>query len=467
MRICRFVWLTCLLAALPVGAGVIAELEAPDLNELQVTGFELEMAAELTIDAVGYREEGPGLSFLFRMFEGNNGNDSGPRMSVYAWILDSVSREPVWIMTAEDSSTISGKLVSAEATVPLEAGRYELYLASTHGRVRDRPEDDEEREPSLWDVFRGDGSGPDDLREKISECRVALRIEGLSADRVRTFEPDGELQDAFLSVNRLGDSRLEIRGLAVSTPTTIGLYGAFEQLRGDSQAADFAWIIDENSRELIWSADRKRSKAAGGSPKNRLVDSDLSLEPGRYLVYVGSDDSHAFGSFNAAPPHDPLNWGLTLRRGPGFTEGSVELFEPELAPALIDFSQAGDDESMRQRFKIHRDSVLHLRAFGEYSSGEFYDHAWITDSADGRTVWKMTGRTTMPAGGSEKNRMFDGLVELPPGEYVLHYTSDGSHAFGSWNDATPFEPQAWGVVLRLGPSTEPGDIELSGAAGGR
>jgi hypothetical protein len=38
-------------------------------------------------------------------------------------------------------------------------------------------------------------------------------------------------------------------------------------------------------------------------------------------------------------------------------------------------------------------------------------------------------------------------VKLPPGEYVLRYQSDGSHAFGGWNSTPPDEPDMWGITV--------------------
>jgi len=66
-------------------------------------------------------------------------------------------------------------------------------------------------------------------------------------------------------------------------------------------------------------------------------------------------------------------------------------------------------------------------------------------------VWKMTYDESDPAGGARKNRVFDGVITLPAGTYVLRYTSDGSHAYGDWNDDPPDDPESWGItVFRTG-----------------
>ncbi|NIS31091.1 MAG: hypothetical protein GWN79_21530, partial [Actinobacteria bacterium] len=49
-------------------------------------------------------------------------------------------------------------------------------------------------------------------------------------------------------------------------------------------------------------------------------------------------------------------------------------------------------------------------------------------------------------------------MELPRGDYLLYAVTDGSHDHGSWNAATPFEPEAWGVRVWTGPDLDAGDL---------
>ena len=78
-----------------------------------------------------------------------------------------------------------------------------------------------------------------------------------------------------------------------------------------------------------------------------------------------------------------------------------------------------------------------------------YDYAWIENNQTGRTVWEMTWRNTLPAGGASKNRLFDDIVLLPPGSYTVRYITDGSHSAGDWNAAPPKDPFNWGVIISL------------------
>ena len=51
---------------------------------------------------------------------------------------------------------------------------------------------------------------------------------------------------------------------------------------------------------------------------------------------------------------------------------------------------------------------------------------------------------------SDKNRVFDGVITLPAGNYVLRYRSDGTHSYNDWNTDPPDDPESWGIaVFRL------------------
>jgi len=62
-------------------------------------------------------------------------------------------------------------------------------------------------------------------------------------------------------------------------------------------------------------------------------------------------------------------------------------------------------------------------------------------------VWEMTYRTSEHAGGADKNRLFNGAIVLPAGDYILRYQTDGSHSAEDWNGAPPDDPFSYGVRL--------------------
>lgn len=59
----------------------------------------------------------------------------------------------------------------------------------------------------------------------------------------------------------------------------------------------------------------------------------------------------------------------------------------------------------------------------------------------------MTRQNTEHAGGGEKNRGFEGMVELESGRYVAYFVTDGSHAYRDWNTGRPYNAKAYGLAI--------------------
>jgi hypothetical protein len=427
-----------LLAAAPAAAAPFLNLEKPQPYELMIQGFELDRPATVEIDAVGRGADDHSWVRVWR-----DSREDDDVLTVYAWILDAATREPVWVMDAWETDRVRGALRRAEDRVDLEAGRYEVYFFSGHGWLeREEEMDREGKDRYRWG--RSWSREVEDLREDLQECHVRLSS-GTAAPRLYT--PEAEAEGAVVSFQRVGDSQLLTAGLNVKSASRLQVYSLIEFPKGSREPADYGWIVDAESRQVVWTAAEALTRRAGGSRKNREVDEEISLPPGRYEVHYGTDDSHSWEKFNANPPFDPMAWGMVLTPVDG---ADVSTYEPDTsARPRIDLTGVGDAAFEQAHFRLTRDGTVRVKALGEYSYGsrEFVDYAWILDEESGETAWEMTERNTRGAGGAEKNRTFDGLVTLPAGIYTVLYVTDDSHAYGEWNAATPFEPTAWGVQV--------------------
>jgi hypothetical protein len=212
---------------------------------------------------------------------------------------------------------------------------------------------------------------------------------------------------------------------------------------------DYGWITDSATHQKVWDMRYADTESAGGDAKNRLVDRVMHLEKGDYVVHYVSDDSHAFGEWNAAAPSDGQHWGITLlaARGPAERSAATEYVEKADPSIVAQLVRVRDDENARKSFKLDRESQVRIYALGEGIGRSLADYGWIEDAKTGKTVWEMTYRTTEAAGGAAKNRRFDGTVTLQAGDYVLRYETDGSHAFGAWNANPPDDPDMWGITV--------------------
>ncbi|HZM16215.1 MAG TPA: hypothetical protein VFE28_09450 [Candidatus Krumholzibacteria bacterium] len=428
----------------PARGETLLRLEKFEPGALQVQGIELRRAGQIDIEAVGVR----------------------PRweheLIAYAWILDSRTREPVWEMETDDSERVSGQrlLRKATKTLDLPAGRYEVYAwaADVHGEY--------------WHSYRvfgfnfsDDGNWGRDSRrveEALDDCYMTLDSKTLTKADVTSFTPTGELPGSLLRFAGLENDSSVRSAFRLDAAAELEIY-AFTELPNDWElGADTGWIENMATHERVWKMGHRNTRPAGGADKNRVFRDSVRLDKGDYVLVYGTDDSHAYPEWNARPPLDPLNWGVTLLPGKNFPAGVFHRIEaPTPGEALVDLTRARDDDALEQAFRLTRESELWIRGVGEYSEGEdeFADYGWIQKAGSSEIVWEMTYDNTNHAGGAEKNRMFDGRVRLPAGDYVAYYYTDDSHSYRRWNASPPFERDAWGLAIFPGAGFRSADFQ--------
>ena len=252
----------------------------------------------------------------------------------------------------------------------------------------------------------------------------------------------------FISLTGVGDDEMVAEGFSLDRLTDVYVYALGEGV--SKNMVDYAWIVDRNTRERVWTMRYRDTEHAGGAKKNRLVSEILRLDAGNYMVYYRSDGSHSYGDWNSSPPAENSYWGISLS-----TSNASDL--DNVGPAQLGYGdnviaelvRIGDNDRERQNFQLDHDAKVRIIAVGEGDSGEMYDTAWIEDRDTRRTVWEMTYRSSDHAGGARKNRLFDGTIHLDAGDYILLYSSDGSHSYEDWNADPPDDPESWGVTLLL------------------
>jgi hypothetical protein len=439
--------LTALLAPAVVGAVELVSIDSPGLVGIKAGGFELGTGARVEIQATGRESHEDAVSSGNSWF--SFGGDREDHLSAYAWILDANTRQVVWEMVARDTRAGEiGDLVEVDAEIDLPAGRYEVYLTSNHAWL-------EYAEDGEWSK-RSVRRQMEEIEEEVEHLRVTVSAD-VAASEVSAFEPDGKLAHSVIAITSVGDSQYRREAFSLDREVRLEVYGLMEYPGGSDGPADFGWIVDLETGERVWDMSDRRGRQAGGASKNRLLEREVKLGPGEFMLVYGTDDSHSAEEFNGAPPHDPLAWGIQIGADSGDRSAIRSITAPTRGNPLVDFSGAGDDEFFEQAFRMNRDGVVHVYALGEGvdDGWTWVDYGWIIEASSGEAVWSMDDRNTFYAGGADKNRMFDGAVELPAGDYILFYVTDGSHSAEDWNSAAPFEPGAWGLQLFA-----EGDVQL-------
>ena len=438
------------LSYLPAAAETLVRIDDYDLDEIRSTGFELTRKVRLEVEAVGVR---PRWASDF---------------TAYAWILDAKTRETVWSQEQERSERVrdASSLRRTRDEIELEPGRYELY-AWAGSRWTGRGISIHLADTEDWhDIVHGrwdDERSGRELRSAVRDCWVEVRSEDVSKRDLQTFEPTGEIAGAVYRAAPLGDHQFVQTELVVDRPVSVRIYAVCEYPRGFDDAADGGWIVDAATRERVWDLGWRDTRKGGGAKKNRVHDDEVRLEAGRYVLCYGTDDSHSREEWNANPPDDPMNWGITLLPGKDFDSSALHVNEKYTrGDPLFAATKVRDGDWIEQPFRLARDAEIQVLALGEWDDGEdeFADRAWISRAGNSEIVWEMRYRDTEHAGGAPKNRMFDGIVKLPAGDYVAHYETDGSHSYRDWNADRPYEPEAWGLAMWSSGALQGGDFAL-------
>ncbi len=405
------------------------------IGELAYKGFEVSERTTAEIFATGGRAQW------------------GDRFSAFGWIIDAKDREIIWSMNEDcyDINKISSYLAECEEMVTLRPGQYEAYFYVGHpnkyfGDISSSIKGLGDVIAIIGDAIFSESSLDEYAEEDVAELYMTIR----TSQPVKTYEPSFEdPAGTILHISRPEGDAYISEGFELSRPTELHIHAIGEFSDSYDLFVDGGWIVDAESRKRVWKMDKWNTDWAGGARKNRFFFDSVTLPAGKYIAYFVTDDSHHAGSWNSAPPGDPMNYGLL-----------VKVVEPQDMAAVSDFDMATienellaitrvrDNDLSKASFKLERPADLRVFALGERDyDDDLADYGWIIDAESMSTVWRMTPENTEFAGGAAKNCMFDGVVQLNAGTYTAYYRTDGSHSYEDWNAAPPFEHHKYGLTI--------------------
>lgn len=384
---------------------------------------------------------------------------SGVRLFASGWILDAATREVVWQMTSAPARRTDGYR-TADQVLDLPAGRYEAYFAdygfgenlflSAWIRNIDRRDLQAQAAPrsghSLLGALGISQEGVErEWRRQVGQYGMQLSVPSADAASVETFAAPLAWRNTFLTLAADRDGGRWTQAFRVRRPIAVHIYAEGEA--SGRRLVDTGWIQDARTRKAVWEMTPAKAQYAGGAEKNRRQVEVIQLPAGDYLATFVTDDSHSPADWNAQPPCDPGRYGLTLSTPADADLQAVSLIpEPAPGPVLAELVRVKDDQDLRAPFTLKAEQAVRVYAIGERDDDEMADGAWIEDAA-GKKVWRMDALRSEPAGGASKNRQVDEVVTLPKGTYTLRVRTDGSHAYGDWNAARPWDPEHYGATV--------------------
>ena len=306
------------------GERTIVQLKDFEQTEIKGIGFVLQSNTQIHIVALGGGIEKSAKSFSTGMY-------------AYGWIIDAETRSPVWSMDLENTHREKEDR-KFDDYIPLPAGSYEAYY-SAHAfasqtpfaayninidRRHDLRRDDKGHKKGLFwwleELFGGDLNK--EWRRRSKNWGIEISVDD-RASRISTFTAPREFSHVVLKDTRLGENEHIHQGMTVSKPTSIRIY-AIGEIVSEDQPADYGWIVDTKTRKRIWEMEHERLHHAGGAEKNVMFDGTVKFPPGEYTLYFHTDDTHSFVDWNAAPPADPFNYGITDRKSTRLNSSHIQ-----------------------------------------------------------------------------------------------------------------------------------------------
>lgn len=229
-----------------------------------------------------------------------------------------------------------------------------------------------------------------------------------------------------------------------------------------------AWILNSDTRDVVW--DVRRSASTDDDRSIRTYTDNLSLPKGTYEVYYASfpyyfNNIDGFSGLMDFLGNEVFHWNdddkdfaddykdlsiLVKGKGTHLSGEAVEkLQEAYKKNSVLSMSALWDNKSEHQGFILSRPTDLVIYAIGELRSDGAYDYGWIKNVKTGENVWTMMNRDLERAGGDRKNRKVNETISLPAGTYAAFFVTDDSHSAHEWNAPPPYDPEFWGMTIRV------------------
>ena len=279
-------------------------------------------------------------------------------------------------------------------------------------------------------------------------------------------------QTIILKIDSLDKRELKWEDFGLSKDTKIHIFAIGAALRSSQAMYAYGWILNRDNHQVVWEMKKDETSAYKKSKQLRESDQTIQLPPGSYRAsyYVGSILSSGEYDFQIHNWDEFVNFigdiiqGTKTELSKNSEKESRELRlvlttqDSDYSPLrreqgkesdLIRLDKLGDFRQEKAGFALDRDMDLHIYAVGEYSySGDrMADFGWIIDATTRKKAWEMDRTNTKRAGGAKKNRVFDEIIHLPSGQYILYFVTDDSHSYEEWNETPPFDPQGWGITI--------------------
>ncbi len=371
------------------------------------------------------------------------------RLLSYGWILNADSREVVWKLSLDSLTKVPSLYETYEYSnkINLVPGRYYFIFIKKHWYdfyIKNFKD--------LGLIFDRLLKGKLGKREVDNYWKFTITF---PEKNIKVLKNQSYFADKYCFIcfpeihnNEFKTVSFKILRKPKNEPVSFEIYAQGEGDKSEHVMYDYGWISNEDNVK-IWEFNTENSVYGGGSKKNLKYRGNISLNKGVYKLVWISDDSHCINDWNKTPPYDPLFWGVTLKFKKLSDTNYVKLINiNKNIKDKLSLTKVRNNALVSKKFALTKPTLVHIIAIGE--AGHFkdmVDYGWIIDNDTHKKVWEFTYDISFPAGGSIKNRRFEGDILLKPGSYTVYYVTDDSHAFRHWNAPPPANPDMYGITL--------------------
>ena len=271
-------------------------------------------------------------------------------------------------------------------------------------------------------------------------------------------------RSGLLVIEDVDSESLHHRSLDVDRDVSISItgVGSYEDDRAVPPLAAYGWILDRNTREVVWSMDDAEDMIRGRGLTAEVKD-EIALEAGQYEVFFASYGNRVEGAARRTL-FGRITGGLDWRNDEDYWYLVLDVLEgkeTDAKPVHRDREEAGkspgemaiwsartarNHTAEQFLFEVKTDTRVLVRCIGEITN-DANDWGWIENVLTRERVWEFDRENSKPAGGLEQNRVSVSEIDLPTGIYLAAYTTDATHAFNDWRGNPPFDPFNWGMSI--------------------
>ncbi|MBD3291041.1 hypothetical protein GF337_19695 [candidate division KSB1 bacterium] len=277
---------------------------------------------------------------------------------------------------------------------------------------------------------------------------------------LNTMQLPSSDEGLIVEISDIRPEQYVMKGFTLDRAMEVEIDAVTGVLRSHEKPLSSCWMLNSETRRIIWECDFEEGEL---SPRGRklYINQRINLPAGNYEVYYALNPSPDkkiqgigdFINYLLGDSDDPSfkEWGIKIKAtDAGDASGFYHAYYPvKKNDAIVSMKGLQDDESVKEGFSISEPLKVRIYAIGEgmRKRRQMYDYGWIVDAKSRKRVWEMTYRNTDHAGGARKNLMFDDIIKLPAGDYLVYFITDDSHSARHWNQMPPYDPQYWGITL--------------------